>query len=69
MVIKSFDKESIKLSTNYKPKYPGPEYYNLVNYSTKSKHESPCMSSFWRKIPMRINWVKIFNTINQEEDF
>jgi hypothetical protein len=56
----------VKSGPDYKTRFPSPSYYNLESYTEKEQLESPCMSSFWRKIPIRINWIKVFSTIYQE---
>ena len=48
---------------NYKIPYPGKESYN---FPSGQSHTSPCMSAFWRRIPIKINWVKVFELINDE---
>lgn len=35
---------------NFQMEYPGPEAYH---FPEGPKHESPCMSSYWRRIPIR----------------
>jgi hypothetical protein len=37
---------------DFQMKYPGKEAYNMEGV-TRIKHESPCMSSFWRSQEIR----------------
>lgn len=40
---------------DYKKVYPGLDRYNIP---VTESHDSPCMSSLWRHIPIRVSWVK-----------
>ncbi len=52
MVLKQVHRktESYRHTLNYKMTYPGPEAYH---FPTSTKHNSPCMDSFWRSQPIR----------------
>jgi hypothetical protein len=42
--------EQYRHTLNYKMTYPGPEAYH---FPAGTKHESPCMSEYWRSQPIR----------------
>lgn len=58
-------KQKAVMDWDYKLPDPGIKAYNIPEKS-RTRHESPCMSAFWRRIPIKINWVKVFELINDE---
>lgn len=51
--------------TLYKDSYPLQDRYN---FPTTEKHESPCMSEFWRSQPIRQGKVRDEIDFDEKED-